>query len=286
MRRQGLAAAAALALGALLFALKPGPPGKWRAERDSIQAAAEAAERSSHPWAGVYLAKLHYNAGDAVCVAPNGDYYGALYNGWNLERVGHGLGRASVEGDRLVLNLRDREGADPAGRLSGAYRLVRWGDVRCLVRPGETELFVHCAARGEECKDFRPLCTRGYVHGEPELPVELARARREDPMYRPITVRSVSPPQRRNFGWSWRVELDAGRNEGLKEDMRLYWGDRRTWINVGEVHGRTATGEIQQSEDEGPRMGIALKSGMKVARWRPTTWGLPDFMHPMAEMRP
>lgn len=286
LKRFLFATAALLAGAALVSSIRPDPLAKWRTERDTIQAAAEDAERAGHPWAGIYLARLEYNAGDSLCFAPSGDYYGAQYDALRLERIGHGLGRSSAGNNRLNLVPAKSAGKDPFGRLIGTYRIVRWGDVRCLIRPEESARFIHCMARGEECRDFRPLCTRGYVYGEPDLPEELARARREDPMYRPITVRAVAPPQLRDYGWSWRVELNAGRNEGLDKKSRLYWDGSRDWINMLTIGERTSIGEIQQGKEGGGRMKTPLKSGMKVARWKPIVWGRPDFIYPMADMRP
>lgn len=286
LKRFMLGVAIVLALGAVLLAVKLRPDTKWRVERDTIQAAAEAAERSGHPWAGVYLARLGYGVGDGLCLAPDGDYYGALYEYPRMERVGHGLGRVSVQQDRLSLAPNASAGQDILGRLRGSYRIVRWGDIRCLIRPDEAARFVHCMARGDECKDFRPLCTRGYVYGEPNLPEELARARREDPMHRPIRVRSVSSAKRVSYGWSWEVQLDAGTAEGLDSNSRLYWDGSREWVNAHLVQDHASSGSIGQTKEEGPKLIPPLKSGMKVARWKPVIWGRPDFIVPMADMRP
>lgn len=286
MRKVAFVALAALVLGALVFALKPDPSLKWRAERDAIQSEAEVAERAGHPWAGVYLAHLHSSPGDTLCLTPKGEYYGAQYDGWRLTRVGHGLGRAVFDAGRLSLLPSGLDGKDPSGRLSGHYRIVRWGDIRCLVRPEETSRFVHCMSRGDECKDFQPQCTRGYAYGEPDLPDELAKARREDPMLKPISVGSVTGPHKRTYGWSWRVEVNAGSKDGLNSQSRLYWSGSNEWVNMVSINEKTAVGDVQQSQEGGPRMAIPLKSGMKVARWKPLPVLRPLFIYPMAEMKP
>lgn len=284
LKRIGWTAAAGLTLAVLVFAVRSHRSAKWRVQRDSIQAEAETAEHSGHPWAGVYLASNDYKIGGTLCLTPEGAYYGALYKGLG-KRLGQGSGRASTENGRLTLTPSGLDGVDASGRLAGAYRIVHWGDIRCLVRPERTARFVHCMTRRDECGEFRPLCTRGYVYGEPDLDEELVRARREDPMLRPITVRSVSGPRPREWGWSWRVELSAGRDEGLKKGERFYWDGSEEWINVREVGPRTAIGDIQQGTKEGPRMKVPLRAGMKVTRWKPLIYLAPDFIRPMGKLK-
>lgn len=252
----------------------------WGAHRDRIQAAADAAERTGHPWAGTYIAAADYGrVGGTLCLSPDGEFYGGRYEGSHPELKARARGRAAFGGGRLTLEPRVVRGEAPA--LAGEYRVVRWGDIRCLIRPNDGLRFVTCL--GRHCEYLRPPCTRGLVYGDPDLP-EMREVRETHPGFRPFKVVSVSRPLPRSWGWAFDVELAGDWTGGMGVDDRLYWDDNRTFIELRWLRGgNIGVGEAQLGEGKNPVLG--LKPGMTVSRW--TTLGamLPDFLSGIAEAK-
>ncbi|MEK7858445.1 MAG: hypothetical protein AAB320_04805 [Elusimicrobiota bacterium] len=149
-----------------------------RRDRDDFQRLAESAERQGHPWAGVYIASRGGSETEAtLLIQPSGRFLGAGYKGMWADKDVSAEGRAEYQAPRLRLTFERAQGSGERARFSGSYRLVAWGEVRCLIRPNEARRFLRCAVI--DCEDFHPLCRRGAIYGQPDLPAELKEARRD-----------------------------------------------------------------------------------------------------------
>jgi len=160
-----------------------------RAERDELELQAEKAERSGHLWAGVYAAMRETYVDSTVIVAPDGRYLASSFERYEPVLTGHAFGLAAFAAPTLTLTPETRAVGGDQPPISGSYRIVRWGTVRCLIRPGEEKRFLDCTA--SECDEFRPLCTAGLLYGEPDLPNELVRGWRVNRRSRPL---ELAPP--------------------------------------------------------------------------------------------
>ena len=143
--------------------------------------------------------------------------------------------------------------------------------------------FLDCV--GRRCEDYRPLCTRGLIYGDPDLPKELKAARRNHPLFKPYLVKSVSGPFKRSWGWSYEVRLAAGSAQGLKIDDRFYWDHPHEWVALKKVGETSSIGEIQTAERDGPVIRPALLPGMTVSGWTLSTWARPHFLFRFAEVK-
>jgi hypothetical protein len=164
----GAVVCAGLALAGRFF-VRYWQASAFRTDRDALQLEAEKAERERHPWAGVYLAFRDPSYMDAsLLIASDGRFLGATYELYSPARRSISEGHASFTEPTLAFRPQVTRGRDDGARFQGEYRLVRWGDVRCLIRPGEEGRFLQCLS--SPCDKYRPLCSRGYLYGEPDIP--------------------------------------------------------------------------------------------------------------------
>lgn len=192
-------------------------------------------------------------------------------------------GPDEAHGRRARALCRRRSGCI-GGHATGSYRVLRWGDVRCLLPEGHEPRFLDCMAAPCE---HRFLCTRGVLRGHPSFSSEVEKARLFHPLHRAFVVESIDRPLKQSWGLQYRVSVAGGRRDGLKRDDRLYWSEDDAWLALAEVGEESSFGDLQLPHAKRfGRPGPGVKPGSRVFRWTLRADLLPEFLRDTSRVEP
>jgi hypothetical protein len=229
--------------------------------RREAEIAAEIIEGSIAPWAGEYHLGDGLAANVRLVMAPDRGF-AAIWTGC-MGVYGRSFGSVTQQGDRLLLNHEVPNQPGMFGNFSNVLVPVHMGKQAYLVGEEQMGEFVHAMNTGAEaCPDFCGL----YLIRSGDWDLMDSPG---DPLHVRVT-RVIEPDQEAVDGdFRWRkatVELDAGRDGGIRQGMEFY-SSTAGWITdtitVVKVDDTSAVATVSAYD----RLPIPVRAGTCVSTY-------------------